>query len=170
MGESYNPCTDPPPILKAECFQGRTAEHLTFERAFEIIRWISRATSPHGSGGLSIFLGTVKGRAEGHRVERLIYESYEPYASQALDSIAKSFSSDKEVLSLIIVQSIGELRPGDPTILVASSATSRKKAFDSAKEALERAKFEPPVFKLEVREDGEYWISGDGKRYRRENK
>jgi len=119
-------------------------------------------------GGIVIFQGHVKGMVDGKKVIKLIYEAYEPHATRIIDSITKSYANDPQISSVIIYHNVGELFPGDPTVFILVAASTRKKAFPVAREILERVKKEPPIFKLEVREDGEYWISGDGKRIPRE--
>jgi molybdopterin synthase catalytic subunit len=50
------------------------------------------------------------------------------------------------------------------------SAVNREVAFRVAREALERVKHEVPIFKLERRDDGDYWVVGDGRRIPKEKK
>lgn len=157
-------CGDPPPFLSEECFQGRVIEGLSYWQVFSALEWLSRRTSESGSGGLSVFVGYVKGEVGGARVLKLVYSSYEPYASRALDAIAKSYSDSPNVYGVLILHTTGEVYPGYPTLLVAVSGRTRRDSLDLMREVIERAKSEPPIFKLEVREDGEYWILGDGKR------
>ncbi len=128
------------------------------------------AESEHSGivGGIVIFQGHVKGVVDGKKVIKLVYEAYEPHATRIIDSIAKSYEGDPQISSVVIYHNVGELFPGDPTVFILVASSTRKKAFPVAREVLERVKREPPIFKLEVREDGEYWISGDGKRIPRE--
>lgn len=160
-------CENPPPFLAPECFQGRVVEGLGYSHVAQAIEWLARETSAEGSGALIVFLGFVKGIVEGGRVKKLLYTAYEPYASRSLDEIAKSFSSRQGVRGLVIVHTSGEAVVGTPTLLVASSCLHRKECYEATVEAVERVKREPPIFKLEVREDGEYWVLWDGRRVKR---
>lgn len=160
-------CIDPPPFLERECFQGRIIDGLSYEQLFLTLEWLSKTTASEGSGGLSVFMGFVKGVIENSKVLKLIYTSYEPYASIMLDKIAKSYSLNPNLYGVIILHTNGVALPGSPTLFVAVSGKTRKDSLDVVKEVVERVKKEPPIFKLEVREDGEYWILGDGKRVAR---
>ncbi|PCN50725.1 molybdenum cofactor biosynthesis protein MoaD [Candidatus Geothermarchaeota archaeon ex4572_27] len=124
-------------------------------------------TAGEGGGALVAFVGFVKGLVEGERVRSLNYEAYEPYASRILDEIAKGYRGRPGVLGVVILHRRGELAPGEPTVYILVAAKDRKTAFAVASEVLERVKREPPIFKLEKREDGEYWIVGDGIRLKR---
>jgi len=124
--------------------------------------------SPGAGGALVIFIGYVKGIVSGKIVMELEYSSYDPYASQKLEEIAREESEEEGVLDVRIYHRVGRLKPGDPTIYILVSAVDRKTAFSTAQRVLERVKHEVPIFKLERREDGEYWVVGGGTRVRRD--
>lgn len=111
-----------------------------------------------------VFVGYVKGLVDGSVVERLEYEAYEPYATMKINEIEKWALEQDGVLDIRVYHRVGTLKPGDTTIYVIASAINRDVAFRVAKEVLERVKHEVPIFKLEKRDDGEYWVIGDGKR------
>jgi MoaD family protein len=125
---------------------------------------IIEKTAPLGGGGVVIFVGYVKGKVDNANVEVLEYEAYEPYATLKIREIEEWAKSQAGVLEVRIYHSVGSLRPGDTTLYVFVSAVNREIAFRIAREALERVKHEVPIFKLERRDDGDYWVVGDGRR------
>jgi molybdopterin synthase catalytic subunit len=125
---------------------------------------IIKKTAPHGGGGVVIFVGYVKGKVDNANVEVLEYEAYEPYATLKIREIEEWAKKQAGVLEARIYHSVGSLRPGDATLYVFVSAVNREVAFRVAREALERVKHEVPIFKLERRDDGDYWVVGDGRR------
>lgn len=135
----------------------------------DINYWVRELTrsSLKGAGALVIFVGFVKGIVDGHKVCKLIYEAYEPYASKRLREIAESYRGVDGVYDVVILHRIGELDPGDTTVYIFVTARTRELAFKVAREVLERVKHESLIFKLERRDDGEYWIIGDGRRIKR---
>lgn len=122
-----------------------------------------------GMGAIVIFIGFVKGDIDGKRVSRLEYSVYEPYTSKKLDDIAKEEMEDG-IYDIKIFHKYGNLSVGDKTLYIIIGAKGRKKGFEKSIKVLERVKFESPIFKLEHREDGEYWVFGDGTRLKRESK
>ena len=116
-------------------------------------------------GALVMFLGFVKGAVDGVKVMKLKFEAYEPLASNKLAEIVRQES--KGCKDVRVFHRVGELNPRDPIIYIFVSAKDRHTAFETAKRLLERAKHEVPIFKLEVREDGEYWVVGDNRRVKR---
>ncbi len=120
-----------------------------------------------GGGALSIFIGFVKGRVEGHDVEELVYEAYMPYAENILRKIVAEESVREGIIDARVYHRIGAIKAGEPTVYVLVTATNRKTAIETTAKIIERIKHEIPIFKLEIRDDGEYWIIGDGKRIKR---
>lgn len=121
------------------------------------------------AGAVVLFIGFVKKKVDGKLVHRLDYDVYEPYATTKLNEIVEEESRRNGVLSIKAYHRVGSLKPGEPVVYIAVSSVKRVEAFDTARRVLERVKNEVPIFKLEVREDGEFWIIGDGLRVRRIN-
>lgn len=114
-------------------------------------------------GAMVIFIGFVKGIIGNRKVYRLSYEAYEPYASKKLQEIASDLLKDDKVVDVRIYHKVANLKPGETTIYIMVSAIDRNTALETARRAIERVKREAPIWKLEVRENGEYWVIGDGK-------
>lgn len=125
---------------------------------------VKKLVEETGPGAIVAFIGFVKGMMNGKRVIELEYEAYEPFATEKIEEIEKSI---RGVGKVKIYHRVGRLKPGEPTVYIFVSAPGRREAFEGAREALERVKHEVPIFKLERREDGEYWVIGDGRRERR---
>lgn len=130
----------------------------------EILREVMKNTAQKGDGALVLFIGYVKGLVEGHKVHELRYEAYEPYASKMLRDIACSIAKKYSLNYVLVLHRVGILRPGDPSIYIVVTANSRHTAYEASREILEQVKSRVPIFKLEKRDDGEYWVVGDGRR------
>lgn len=130
----------------------------------EVVKEMIKNSGSEGS--LVMFLGYVKEFVDGHRVSKLIYEAYEPYSTQILKRVVDEVIDD-DITDVRVYHRVGTLRPHEPVIYIFVIAKNRSKAFEKCRELLERIKHEVPIFKLEVRDDGEYWIVGDGLRVKR---
>ncbi|MEM4788476.1 MAG: molybdenum cofactor biosynthesis protein MoaE [Ignisphaera sp.] len=117
-----------------------------------------------GVGAIAIFVGIVKGVIDNKKVRELLYEVYEPYVTKALERIAEEELVKHSLYAIQIHHRVGVTRPGQKTVVIAVSAPSRREVFEALREVLERVKLEAPIYKLEKRDDGEYWVIGDGKR------
>ncbi len=128
----------------------------------EIINAMRIKTSDKGAGAIVAFIGFVKGLVNGRRVEKLVYTAYDKYVKEIIyDLTGKVVEKYSNVRMAYVYHKIGELSPGDTTIYILVSAVDRDTGFSAAREILEAIKKSAPIFKLEVREDGEYWVVGD---------
>ncbi len=154
-----------PPASGGGTLAGVIEEELDLNK---LVRDMIRESSGAGAGALVMFVGFVKDLVEGVRVKELDYEAYEPMATKKLSELVEEFERDEGVVKAAAFHRVGDLKPGDITIYVAVTAVTRKEAFKAAAELLERIKHEVPIFKLERREDGDYWVVGDGARIKKE--
>jgi molybdopterin synthase catalytic subunit len=66
-----------------------------------------------------------------------------------------------QVEGIAIVQRVGKLLPGTPTVLVACSAAHRDTGvFEAARYGIDRLKEIVPIWKKEVGPGGEEWVEG----------
>lgn len=134
-----------------------------FERDISIDDIINSITTDN-TGSIAIFVGTVKGVVNDHKVYELFYEAYEPYVVDMLRRIAQEELAKRNIQAVHIYHRTGSAKPREKTIVIAVSAMGRREALETLSSILERVKKEAPIYKLEKRDDGEYWIIGDGKR------
>ena len=118
------------------------------------------------TGAAAIFTGMVRGetnRGAAHETEYLEYEAYIPMAEAKMKQVAEEIR-DKwpTVEGIAIVQRIGKLYPKTPTVLIACTAAHRDTGvFEAARYGIDRLKEIVPIWKKEVRSDGEFWVEGD---------
>lgn len=118
------------------------------------------------TGAACIFSGMVREkteRGEPRETRYLTYEAYEPMAEtkmqQVADEIRERWAS---VEGIAIVQRIGDLDPGTPTVLIACTAAHRDTGvFEAARYGIDRLKQIVPIWKKEVGPEGEVWIEGE---------
>jgi molybdopterin synthase catalytic subunit len=112
-----------------------------------------------GSGGVVLFTGTVRNMTKGKKVMRLDFEAYEPMAVSEMKKIAieavERFGLDK----MAIHHRVGVLDVGEIPVLIACSSAHRKAAFEACEFAIDTLKETVPIWKREIFEDGEVWVS-----------
>jgi MoaE-MoaD fusion protein len=118
------------------------------------------------TGGICIFTGVVRGetrRDDPHTTKSLEYEAYIPMAEAKMRQVADEIRSQwPAVDGIVIIQRIGLLEPGTPTVVVACSAAHRDIGiFEAARFGIDRLKEIVPVWKKEISPDGETWVEGD---------
>ena len=125
----------------------------------------NRITLPT-SGAICVFSGLVRGvttRKDPHETIYLEYEAYRPMAEAKMRQVADEIRSRwPSVEGIAIVQRVGHLDPGTPTVAIACSAPHRDTGvFEAARYGIDRLKEIVPVWKKEVGPHGEVWVEGD---------
>jgi molybdopterin synthase catalytic subunit len=95
--------------------------------------------------------------------EYLEYEAYQPMAEAKMRQVAAEIRERwPAVEGIVIVQRIGVLEPGTPTVLIACSAGHRDTGvFEAARYGIDRLKQIVPIWKKEVGPGGETWVEGE---------
>jgi molybdopterin synthase catalytic subunit len=117
------------------------------------------------TGAACVFTGMVRGvtsRGEAHQTAHLEYEAYVPMAEAKMKQVADEIRARwPSVEGIAIVQRIGRLAPGTPTVLIACSAAHRDTGvFEAARYGIDRLKEVVPIWKKEVGPGGEEWVEG----------
>jgi molybdopterin synthase catalytic subunit len=81
-------------------------------------------------------------------------ESYEIHANKALERICDETMEKFRLNDLKIIHALGKFKAGEPIVIVLVSAPRRDLAFQALREAVERYKKEPALFKKEIYLDG----------------
>jgi molybdopterin synthase catalytic subunit len=102
-------------------------------------------------------------RGDPHETSYLEYEAYIPMAEAKMIQVADEIRSRWPVVEgIAIVQRIGRLDPGTPTVLIACTAAHRDTGvFEAARYGIDRLKEIVPVWKKEVSPRGETWVEGE---------
>ena len=125
---------------------------------------VAKITLPT-SGAAAIFTGMVRGvtrRGDPHETVCLEYEAYVPMAEAKMAQVADEIRERwPTVEGIAIVQRIGRLEAGTPTVLIACTAAHRDTGvFEAARYGIDRLKEIVPVWKKEIGPDGEEWVEG----------
>jgi len=142
-----------------------TIFHIT-EEALDIDDLLQQITLP-STGAACFFSGMVRGETqkEGQpaQTKYLEYEAYIPMAETKMQKVAEEIRQRWPTIEgIAIVQRIGRLYPGTPTVLVACTAPHRDTGvFDASQYGIDRLKEIVPIWKKEISPDGEEWIEGD---------
>ena len=111
------------------------------------------------SGGIVTFVGTVRNHTKGKRVLRLDFEAYEPMAVSEMQKIAERAVEAFSLKKIAIYHRTGSLEIGEIPVIIAASAAHRGAAFDACEFAIDTLKDTVPIWKKEIFEDGEVWVS-----------
>ena len=111
------------------------------------------------AGGTVVFIGTVRNHTKKKKVIRLEFESFVSMAENELKKIAQSVTKRWGVLHVAIHHRVGVLDIGEIPVIIAVSTPHREAAFEACKHIIDRLKENVPIWKKEVFDDGETWVS-----------
>ncbi len=120
---------------------------------------IYRQALSDSAGAVDIFVGTVRNATKGKKVDRLEYEAYESMAIKEIKKIAAKAFTTWPVQRIIIHHRVGILEVGDAAVVIAVSTPHRHDSFEACKFIIDSLKETVPIWKKEVFEDGEMWVS-----------
>ena len=112
-----------------------------------------------GSGGVAVFIGTVRDQTKGKAVLRLEFEAYAPMAISEMTKIAQTMADRWQAHRIAIYHREGILQIGEVAVVIAVSTPHRKAAFEACQYAIDTLKETVPIWKKEVFEDGEVWVA-----------
>ena len=124
----------------------------------EIQSCVDWVMSPE-SGGIDVFIGTVRNATKGKVVLRLEFEAYEKMAIAEMEKIAKQAFEKWPVQKLLIHHRTGILEVGEVPVIIAVSAAHRDAAFEACRFVIDTLKQTVPIWKKEIFEDGEVWVA-----------
>ncbi len=128
------------------------------EKAIDVQKVIETASSL-GAGAVNVFIGTVRNNAHGKNVVWLEYEAYETMVVNEVRKIIDEASHKWPLQGWAVSHRIGTLKPGEVAVAIAVSAPHRKDSFKACQFIIDELKEKAPIWKKEVFEDGEEWVS-----------
>jgi molybdopterin converting factor subunit 1 len=152
-----------PPVSGGESESGPTLFRIT-EKPLDFNQVLDEILVPT-SGAACVFTGVVRAiseRKEQRETTSLVYEAYQPMAEEKLSQVADEIRQRwPTVEGIAIVQRVGHLPVGTPTVLIACTAAHRDTGvFDAARYGIDRLKEIVPIWKKEIGPDGEIWVEG----------
>lgn len=131
---------------------GITAAPLNIQ---ECINWVILPES----GGINVFIGTVRDATRGKKVVRLEFEAYESMATKEMQKIAEEVFVRWPVQRILVHHRTGSLEVGEIPVVISVSAAHRDAAFEACRYAIDTLKETVPIWKKEIFEDGEVWVA-----------
>jgi molybdopterin synthase catalytic subunit len=111
------------------------------------------------SGGIDVFIGTVRNVTKGKPVLKLEFEAYNKMAINEIKNIIKQTFEKWPVQKVLVHHRTGTLQVGEIPVIIAVSAAHRAAAFDACRYIIDTLKQTVPIWKKEFFEDGEVWVA-----------
>jgi molybdopterin synthase catalytic subunit len=110
-------------------------------------------------GAVVSFVGQVRDMNEGDAITELTLEHYPGMTEKALDAIVTQAKTRWDIVDVLIIHRIGQLKPQDQIVLVVASSAHRGEAFKACEFVMDYLKTDAPFWKKEVMISGESrWV------------
>ncbi len=120
-----------------------------FDTAAEIGR-ISK-----GAGAVATFTGFVRGE---NGLTALRLEHYPGMTEREIARCANEAGKRWQLLAVTVIHRTGEMRPGDPIVLVVAAAHHRREAFAACEFLMDQLKTTAPFWKQEMKGADAQWV------------
>ncbi len=122
----------------------------------DIGKLVSDAKGP-GTGAVVVFDGVVRD----DDIREMELEAYEEVALRELEKIAEDAKNLHNLFHVDIVHRIGRLSVGENILIIVVSAGHRPEAYAGSRYIIEEIKKGVPVWKKELRNNGDRWVPGE---------
>jgi molybdopterin synthase catalytic subunit len=109
-------------------------------------------------GAVASFIGVVRDVNEGDTVAEMTLEHYPGMTEKAIEEIVAQARSKWNVLDVLVIHRVGQLRPMDQIVLVAIASEHRGDAFAACEFIMDYLKTRAPFWKKERTGSGERWV------------
>jgi molybdopterin synthase catalytic subunit len=130
-----------------------------FDPCAELRRHEEEILRGGGKFGATVsFVGSMRDFNDNETVHAMTLEHYPGMTDTHLERILEEAKQRWDILDALIVHRVGELRPGDPIVLVATWSAHRDAAFAACRYLIEELKTRAPFWKKEQRPSAARWV------------
>lgn len=115
-----------------------------------------------GCGSVVSFVGLTRGEDDGVTVERLEFDAWEEKLPVVLNNLAEQAVDQFGVNSVVMAHRTGSVEPSEPIVCIHVASSHRAEGFEACSWLIDELKRQAPLWKKEVRADGEIWKAGLG--------
>lgn len=116
-------------------------------------------------GAIVTLDGFTREWTRGRQTKYLIYQAYDGMAVSEMQRLGAEAHNRFDIAHIGIVHRTGRLEIGETSVVISVSAPHRKAAFEACEWAIRELKRTVPIWKKEIYEDGEQWVTTDNTDY-----
>ena len=115
--------------------------------------------SDAASGGICVFLGTVREFTNNETVVSLEFESYKMMALKEMDKIANEALAIWPLNKVVIRHAVGVKKVQEAVVVIGVSAAHRNECFEACRFLIDTLKATVPIWKKEMFKNKSVWVS-----------
>jgi len=109
-------------------------------------------------GAMANFIGTMRNSNEGKDIVEMFLEHYPGMTEKSLEKIVKGAQQQWNIIDILVVHRVGNIKPDDSIVLVAVWSKHRGDAFDACRYIMEQLKSTAPFWKREKSKNSYHWV------------
>ncbi len=129
--------------------------------ALDVSEAIAFVSTP-ASGGIGVFAGVVRDLNEGNVVSEIVYTAFDEMAIKEMRAVVAEARHRWDLHRVWVTHSVGRLRVGDVSVVVATSSMHRSEALEACRAIIDGVKARATIWKQEFGPDGTRWVNLPG--------
>jgi molybdopterin synthase catalytic subunit len=109
-------------------------------------------------GAVASFIGVCRDVNDGEAVTKMTLEHYPGMTEKALEKIVAEAKARWDLMEVLVVHRVGELKPSDQIVLVVVTGAHRGEAFAACEFIMDYLKTRAPFWKKEETPQGARWV------------
>lgn len=115
--------------------------------------------SSPSSGGICVFIGSVREFTNNEEVTALEFETYEKMALKEMRKIALEAKEKWQLNKVLIRHAVGAKEVQEPVVMVGASSAHRTECFEACRFLIDTLKKSVPIWKKEIFKDKSVWVT-----------
>jgi len=111
------------------------------------------------SGGICVFVGTVREFTNDEEVIALEFETYKKMALKEMEKIATKAIEKWQLNKVVLRHAVGEKGVAEPVVIVGASSAHRDACFEACRFLIDTLKETVPIWKKEKFKNKSVWVS-----------
>lgn len=111
------------------------------------------------SGGICVFVGSVREFTNNEQVVALEFETYESMALKEMDRLADAALEKWKLNKVVIKHAVGRKEVQDAVVIVGASSAHRSESFEACRFLIDTLKQTVPIWKKEMFKNKSVWVS-----------
>ncbi|MDO1514216.1 molybdenum cofactor biosynthesis protein MoaE [Maribacter confluentis] len=111
------------------------------------------------SGGICVFVGTVREFTNQEQVIALEFETYRDMALKEMEKIADTAIEKWNLNKVVLRHAVGEKGVAEPVVIVGASSAHRDACFEACRFLIDTLKETVPIWKKEKFKNKSVWVS-----------
>ena len=109
-------------------------------------------------GAVASFIGVCRDANDGDAVTKMTLEHYPGMTERALEKIVSEAKHRWDVMDVLVIHRVGELKPTDQIVLVVVTGAHRGETFAACEFIMDYLKTRAPFWKKEETPQGAHWV------------